>query len=448
MKYRPYQIEDAKFLAGLKSGACFNQQRTGKTPIALGVVKLKQLTRVLIICPASALYIWKEEYENWLNLPCLVVTGTPKQKSKIISNWTNGLVISYDTLKPTLTRTGFLNEVLLMRPEMVIVDEIHRIAGRNTNTASAIFYLGYRMQHKLALTGTPAPAHAANIWPIMHFLSPHTYTGYWDWVEEFCAYTEKLLPNGEIHKDIIGIKPDHKTLLAKTMATFSTMRKRADVMQWLPIKEPPVPVKLPLTNKQKAYLKELTQYFEIAEGNIVTKGILDRLIRYRQICLAPALLGLKGESPKLNWILQYIKDYPEEQLIIFSNFTQFLNLLKEKLPTAQLITGPIPLKQRTAVQHQFQSGKIKILLINIKAGKEALTLDNADTTIFTDKYPPIGDIEQAEDRFIATTEAKNKPKKIVELMMANSYDVEIYNLLRQRKDEVDIINNYNKYIGG
>ena len=449
MRYRPYQIEDAKFLAGLKSGACFNEQRTGKTPTALGVVRLKGFTKILIICPASAMFAWKAEYEAWLGKPCLVVYGTVEKKHKIVEQWTDGLVVSYDTFKYTSTREGFIKDILREHPEMVIVDEIHRIAGLNTAVARSIFYLAYRIEHKLALTGTPAPAHAQNIWSIMHFLFPRKYRGYWSFVEEYFVYEEQLLRSGDVHKNIQGVKYSKEQELAKLLDTFSTMRKRRDIMQWLPEKDPPTIIKLPLTAKQEKYLEELQQYFEISESSVVTKGILDRLIRYRQICLAPELLGLKGDSPKIDWIKQYIKDYPERQIIIFSSFTQFLKLLQEKLSTGQLIIGETPLKKRAEYCKQFQAGTIKILLINIQAGKEALTLDAATRTIFTDKYPPIGDIEQAEARFVATTiDKKDKPTEIIELMMENSYDAEIYDLLRQRKTEVDIINNYNKYLGG
>ena len=86
-------------------------------------------------------------------------------------------------------------------------------------------------------------------------------------------------------------------------------------------------------------------------------------------------------------------------------------------------------------------------MINIDAGKEALTLDRAETTIFTDKYPPIGSIEQAEDRFVASTKDKaHKAHKIIELMMKDTFDEQLYNLLEQRKSETDVINNYKQYI--
>jgi hypothetical protein len=98
---------------------------------------------------------------------------------------------------------------------------------------------------------------------------------------------------------------------------------------------------------------------------------------------------------------------------------------------------------------EFQEGTIHYLLINIDAGKECITLDRAEAIIFTDKYPPVGDIEQAEDRFVATTEDKAKiPKAIYELIIKGTYDEQLYELLEKRAEEVDAINNFQKYMKG
>ena len=91
----------------------------------------------------------------------------------------------------------------------------------------------------------------------------------------------------------------------------------------------------------------------------------------------------------------------------------------------------------------FQEGKYNVLIINTMSGKEALTLDRAEAIIFTDLFPPIGAIEQAEDRFIATTEAKkDKPHVIYNLVMADSFDEDIIKLLQERKTETEVINNF------
>ena len=87
------------------------------------------------------------------------------------------------------------------------------------------------------------------------------------------------------------------------------------------------------------------------------------------------------------------------------------------------------------------------MLINIDAGKEALTLDSAEVIIFADKYPPYGDIAQAEDRFIATDEAKaGKEHTIYELILKGTYDEELYKLIDIRATSTDVINNYKNYL--
>jgi SNF2 family DNA or RNA helicase len=215
-------------------------------------------------------------------------------------------------------------------------------------------------------------------------------------------------------------------------------------MPWLPEKDYQ-PVRLQMTPEQKRYIQELEAVWETE--HIVTKGVLDRLIRYRQICLAPALLDLPGKSPKLEWISQYLRDYPDRPTLIFSKFTSFLKMIYEEHPTCGVIIGETPIKKRDQYKKAFQRGDLKVLLINIDAGSVALTLDTAEVAIFTDKYPPIGDIDQAEDRFVATTEdKKDKPHVIIELMMRGSYDEHLYRLLRKRRDETAIINNYKSYL--
>ena len=111
------------------------------------------------------------------------------------------------------------------------------------------------------------------------------------------------------------------------------------------------------------------------------------------------------------------------------------------------IIGDTSVTQRASLVKAFQNKSLKVLLINIDAGKEALTLDSADVTIFTDKYPPYGDIAQAEDRFVATTKDKaDKEHTIYELILKGTYDEKLYELVNIRASSTDVINNYKKYL--
>jgi SNF2 family DNA or RNA helicase len=408
----------------------------------------RHLNRVVIVCPSSALYPWGEEFVRWSGLPAIVVDGTKQKKLNLIESWnTGGLIISYGTVKSG--NGAFISSLRNKNPEGIILDEAHRIKDRTTQNAETAFALSEFIPNRLALTGTPAPNKPHEVWSILHFLYPNDFRSYWKFIEEYFYTHLQSNAQGRKFKDIGGIKPSKQRQLQEILAKCSTQRKRKDIMKWLPEKEPPVKINLPPTHEQEKYLKELQDYFETE--HIVTQGVLDRLTRYRQICLHPALLGLKGKSPKLEWITEYLSDYPDRPTVIFSKFTSFLHLLEKELTNINfsLIVGDTPIKTRANYVTEFQSGLVNLLLINIDAGKESLTLDKAETIIFTDKYPPIGDIEQAEDRFVATAEEKaNIPKAIYELIIKGTYDEQLYELLERRAAAVDAINNFQKYMKG
>jgi SNF2 family DNA or RNA helicase len=424
---RPYQNDDVLQLLKHHTAGLFNEQRTGKTPTALKTLEARGCQRILIVCPASAIYQWKEEYETWLNKPCAAVAGTKLQKEKQLKEWKSGLVISYDSLKETSKSSGFLGDILNGEPDGVILDEAHRIKEPKTATAKAAFKL-MKVPYRLALTGTPAPNYPYEIWSILYFLFPEFTKSYWGFIKNYFN-TNTQYAGTHTYQQITGFKNRAKeTELQIFLNEHCVQRKRKEVMAWLPEKDKQR-IMLPASKEQQKYLNELEKYFETE--NIITQGTLDRLVRYRQICLHPQLLDLKGSSPKLDWVLQYLQDYPEEPTIIFSKFTSFLNILSPQIKQPHgLMVGATSIEHRNQLKNNFQSGKIKLLLINIDVGKEALTLDTATTMIFTDKYPPVVDIQQAEDRFVATTEdKKDKPHRIYELVIKDTYDEMLYALL-------------------
>lgn len=447
LQLRPYQQQDVDFLSLKDAAGCFNQQRTGKTPTILSVLKEKETTKNLIVCPASIIYQWKEQYELWLNKPCVAISGTLPQKKKAILEWESGLVISYDSLKITQRSDGLISEILSHKPDAVILDEAHRIKNPKSANFKTVKKLT-KIPVRYALTGTPAPNKAEEIWSIMHFIAPKQWTSYWKFAQEYFKVVR--VPYGNQHLEIGNFNPGKEKELQTYLNLIATNRKRKEVMVWLPEKDY-TRIKLPVTSRQEKYLSDLANYYETE--NVITQGILDRLIRYRQICLDPKLLDLKGNSPKTDWIIQYLKDYPDKPVLIFSKFTSYLNLLTDDLIKNKInfgsITGATVLHTRKKLVDDFQAGDLNLLLLNIDAGKEGLTLDRAETTIFTDKYPPVGDIEQAEDRFVSTTANKaDKPHTIIELCMKGTYDEQLYDLLEKRKSETDVINDFKKHLGG
>jgi SNF2 family DNA or RNA helicase len=204
---RDYQREDVEFLKKHPRMACFNEQRTGKTPISIRALTERGLTKILVICPKSAIYPWADEFTRWSGLPAVALTGTPHKKYDIISEWKiGGLIAGYDSIKETKRSSGLLEHILNQKPQAAILDEAHRIKDRTTANAKMAFELSKHIEYLLALTGTPAPNKPHEIWSILHFLEPMNFRSFWNFVTEYC-YTRRITgQRGQAYIDIGGLK--------------------------------------------------------------------------------------------------------------------------------------------------------------------------------------------------------------------------------------------------
>lgn len=441
---RDYQEEDVKHLLTRDAMGIFNEQRTGKTPTALTVMLRKGVKHLLIVCPATLIYNWYHEVRTWMPdyTDICIIDNINKFKKKPVHG-AQVYIINYEGLRGSKKKESLSKMLLKEKLDGLIVDEAHRCKNRKGYTFESIKQL-HSIKHRLYLTGTPAHDKPWDVWAILHFIEPNLFRSYWKFIDEY--FKVKVLPVANKAVTLpTGYKLGMDVVLQNTLNRYACNRKRADVMDWGELIED-IPIKLPLTKAQQKYIKSLEDYFEVED--IEVQGVLDRITRIRQICAAPELLGLKGNSPKIDWVLKYFKDYPDIKPIIFSNSTKFLQLLASKLTniSTALIIGEVDLKTRKQCVQQFQENKIQTLLIQTQAGKEGLTLDKADSVIFIDVFPPMADYTQARDRIVATVPENVKPKQVINLIMEDSYDESLYNTVLNNIEFTSLVNDYKKYI--
>ena len=444
-RLRPYQLEDVLLLSNRAVGMILSDPRTGKTPTAISIYRVKGVQKYIVICPASITYQWKDEIENWSDLTAFTTPKLKKKRLEAYAAWDKGvLVISYETLRVDYADILKLNKDI----EGIILDEAHKIKNHKSQIYVAMMKFK-NIKNKLALTGTLSPNKAHEVYGAFSLVFPTLFTGYWRFIDYyFTVDVESRFqmvhgrPGTQEYKTITGLK--HESELQEFLERVAVRRSQEEVMPWLPEKDY-YRIRLEPTPSQKKYIKEMMEYYETED--VIAENILTQLLRVRQICMAPELLELKGSSPKMDWIEQYLKDFEEESIIIFSNFTSFLHLLSERLGGVGMIVGGVSAEERNRLKNEFQEGTIKILLINIVAGKEGLTLDKASTAIFCDVYPPAANIVQAENRITATTEEKaNKENKIYQLMMKDTYDERMYDLVDENIEITSTINDYVNYM--
>ena len=443
---RTYQSEDVEYLKPHDRVAILSEQRTGKTPISLTLAREWGFEKCVIVTTSSTLFQWKAECEKWLGETPMVVYGNVKQKQNLLDKPGKIIIISYSTIKRPEYMEYFLYKYA--RPDILILDECHHMRNTKTETYKQLIKLSKRAHKLILMTGTPCYNKQTDIYPILQMLYPMEFTSLYKFYHKHCTPKQVYTPRG-IVTQFDDISPESLPYIQSIINERAVNRKRKEVMQWLPKIEVEL-LKLPPTQNQLKYLEQLKKTFRTDKGEVECPSVVSRLIRYRQICLDPKLLELKGESPKVQFILSFIEENPRTPVLIFSNFTSFLKKLYAEIKSPKaLISGDTSPEYRAELVEDYQAGKYNVLLLNTIAAKEGLTLDRAEVEIFTDYFPPIGAVEQAEARFIATTPTRAEiPKRIIRLVIEGTYDENIIALLEKRADETEVINNFKEVMNG
>lgn len=456
-KLRPYQRQDVERLKKMEVAGIFNEPRTGKTPTLITLMKELGTKRNLIVAPASLLWNWAKEFETWYPDITVYVNSESKIKRQKLYESILGkvglasrfrpsentstfvLIMSKETLRLDMSVNDPLSILSRSTFDLAAVDEAHFLRNYKTTTSKAIFKI--KSKHKYALTGTPTVKHAADIHGILHFLNPQKFRSYWAFVDRYFEQSTDWMG----HKQIENVRPDREQELGELIALISTQRKRKDVMQWLPEKQRSTfPVQMD-TKQQKLYA-DMAKYFMASDADteIDTRNVITQLMRLRQLCLDPRLLGFDVPGAKTEALLEYLENH-REPIVIMSMFTSYLKLLKpliEKLGLkVGMIHGEMSNAEKDTSATLYQNGQYNVLLCNIISAGVGFTLDKGETVIFTDKaWNPIEN-GQAEDRICPTTEDKVHKHEIITFTCQGTVDARIDELLSQKISLTDYVNN-------
>ena len=168
---RPYQIVGRDFLAGRRHALLADEMRVGKTPQAILAAQKVGARRVLVVCPAIAVEHWRREFGRWLIPPAVYSENIPPA------------VYSYDRAKLNW------NELTSQRWDVTIVDEAHFAKNPEAQRTKLIYGksgLGWCSDRLWALSGTPAPKHAGELWPMLCAFGVVGMT-YSEFVNRYCT---------------------------------------------------------------------------------------------------------------------------------------------------------------------------------------------------------------------------------------------------------------------
>lgn len=383
-------------------------------------VRARQLP-ILIVCPASLIYNWKNELEKFTpHIRAQVIDGHKDDRSILWKATTNFDVIiaSY----PTLRMDTELNRNRLFHT--LFVDEAQAFKNPATKTARSVKVI--QAEHRFALTGTPIENALDELWSIFHVVFP------------------TLLPGRRAFSEL------SREDIAKRVRPFILRRMKKDVLKELPQKiETMLFSELQVEQKTlyAAYLAELKQdtLKHLKKGNLQRNRIkiLASLTRLRQLCCHPALFveGYNGSSAKFEQLMEILEEcrISGRRVLIFSQFTQMLGIIRGQLIRKGIpyfyLDGQTPPTERVELCDRFNNGEGNLFLISLKAGGTGLNLTGADTVVLYDLWWNPAVEQQAADR--AHRMGQENEVHIIRLIAKGTIEEKINELQHKKKSLID-----------
>ncbi|MDP1692925.1 MAG: DEAD/DEAH box helicase [Burkholderiaceae bacterium] len=315
-----------------------------------------------------------------------------------------------------------------------VLDEAQAIKNAATRRAKAASKL--TADFRLALTGTPIENRLGELWSIMGFANPGLLGSAEQFSQRFASPIER---DGDAQSS---------RRLRRLIAPFLLRRTKGEVLTDLPPRTEIVHDVVP-GKRERALLEVLRQQAEDSVNQVIAAGtaegkaqihVLAALTRLRRAACDPRLV-----APELGLIGAKVQEFErlaielvagKHKALVFSQFTDFLALLRERLDAAglsyQYLDGSTPAAERGKRVAAFQQGVGDFFLISLKAGGFGLNLTAADYVIITDPWWNPAAEDQASGR--AHRIGQQRPVTVYRLVTQGSIEDRIVRLHGRKRE--------------
>lgn len=354
----PFQNRGVAFIESRDGRALIaDEQGLGKTIEALAWLQLhRDRIPVIITCPASLKLNWKQEIETWLPNPKVEILSG-ETHYKITGDY---IIINYDILpnnyetyltetgkkkKRETLRTGWVDYIIDLKPQILIVDECQLIKNNSANRTNAILKLSKNTPYRLPLSGTPIENRTLEIYNPWKLADPENCPPFWTFAHRYCGAKHNGFGwdfRGASHTEEL-----HKKLIQSCMIR----RLKKDVLTDLPdIIHSFIPIEL---DNEKEYFDAERDFITFIKN---TRGIdaAQRASRAEELAKMEGLkqLTIKG---KLKGVIEWIDDFlqTDQKLVVFVTHTNTVNTLMTAFPNiAVKLDGSISNKQTPVDEFQ------------------------------------------------------------------------------------------------
>lgn len=449
--WRGYQEDGFRWMtaragAGL-GGILADDMGLGKTMQMLAVIagQKQQLAgspadaaeAVFVVVPASLMGTWEEQASRWF--PDLRVYTQRTSVGKAAADWNQ---VAREVQQADLVLTTYT----LVRMDIdfwqtqsfsgLVLDEAQFVKNPSTATHKALVRL--RAKWAFALTGTPIENTATDLWSIMSLTVPTVLPSLPVFTRRFAAET-------------LSDRSEAAAELSDRVAPFLLRRTKDSVAQELPEKIEQI-VSIDLEPVQRTWY---TKYLTVARARAADAqssrlNILTALTRLRQLALSARLIDPQAheDGAKVTYLLQTLEGLRDagssnsrqcHQVLVFSQFTSFLAILREKLDEAGIDYAYLDgtSRDRDRQVARFQNGEVDVFLISLKAGGFGLNLTQADYVFLTDPWWNPAVEAQAVDR--AHRLGQNRSVNVYRLVATDTIEQRVLELQEQKRELIGAV---------
>lgn len=354
--------------------------------------------KFLIVCPASLLYNWKNEFEKFApHLKTTIYHGNNRNFDESISNDHSILITSYSIVRNELE--NFAKIVW----DAIVLDESHQIKNYAAQQTQAILKL--MGKRRIALNGTPIMNNVSDLFPQLSFILPQLFYSFSKFKNDF----EK-----PIQHELAAVQME---MLKKLTSPFIMRRTKEIVAPDLPPKTESIfwcemqeDQRFAYENL-KAQIKE-NVFLEIKNQGVnkAKLGVLQGITKLRQVCSSPRLIKDEVEyqscsSIKIDQLIEQLNtNLKNEKVIVFSQFIGTMDLLANEFEKNKIsyvgFDGSTSAEKRMQLVSEFQQeeSSIQVFLVSLMAGNSGINLTKANYVFLIEPWWNKAVQQQAIDR--------------------------------------------------
>lgn len=445
--YLPYQRGGIAYAVAHQHTLIGDDMGLGKTVETIGFVNYVKPKNVLIVCPKSGVFNWRNEALDWLVDNYEIWPAVSKDDA--VPNRDGLFVITnYDKIADT---SSSLFQSLARRSwDTAAFDECHYLKNIDAKRSQAIFGeggLAHISKRCLFLSGTPAENFPREIWTVAAFCAPAKFGDWWEFARRYCGLHQedhkRVAKDGTEYVKKVWVADGATNLpelQQRLRSTFMVRRLKKDVLKELPPKRRQL-VELSAADADWQSHPQFKRWREIYERRWEEHAAdVEAATTAAQYHAAAAAMERFTEIAfqemsefrhtsalvKLPLAIKYIEEMLASgvhQLVIFGHHTDVLKKLHEHFDQhygSVLFHGQTSEKKRAEAVALFQAGKKRIFVGQFKAAGTVITLTAASTVVFVELDWVPGVVTQAEDRLCRI--GQKKMVHVIHLCMGGTLD--------------------------